>query len=46
MAQWKGFINRAGVAEKGLTLSASVVDIRAFLDEPLESLRRGLPFEK
>jgi len=45
-AQWAGFLNRIGVADKGLTLPAVVADIRAFLDVPLDAIRTASPLPR
>lgn len=44
-AQWMGFLKRSGVATS-VTLADVVANIRAFLDEPLDSVRAGRTFPK
>lgn len=44
-AQWTGFLKRSGVPTSA-TLAEVVASIRAFLDEPLSSVRAGRKFTK
>ena len=44
--QWAGFLNRAKMAERSLTLPAVVAEIRTFLDEPLKALRTSSEFAR
>ena len=46
VSQWKGFINRSGLADLDVDLAQVVSELRGFLLGPLQAAASGHPFER